>query len=78
MVGEQKMKVLEHFKVPTGDILIVEGQKGKLEMLSIGDYGKDVNLTHQKVTHQPIMPLTEKWVIPWPAGSFSSGFTPLI
>jgi len=30
--------------VPTGNILIVEGAKGKLEMLSIGDYGKDVNL----------------------------------
>ena len=38
------MKIIRHLKVPTGDILVVEGNKGKLEMLSLGDYGKDVNL----------------------------------
>ena len=43
-VQGKAMKIIEQFKVPTGDILIVEGQKGKLEMLSIGDYGKDVNV----------------------------------
>jgi len=32
------MKILNTIKVPTGQILIVEGNKGKLEMLSLGDY----------------------------------------
>ena len=66
------MKVLRHLKVPTGDILVVEGRKGKLEMLSLGDYGKDVNLKAdclgltrelKQVTHTELFPLTEKWVI---------------
>lgn len=66
------MKVLKNIKVPTGNILIVEGDKGKLECLSIGDYGKDVNLKADfmglnkepdKVTHTEMLPLTEKWVV---------------
>lgn len=66
------MKILERIPVPTGDILIVQGEKGKLEMLSIGDYGKDVNLKAdclglerepQPVEHQEMMPLEEKWVV---------------
>ncbi len=57
------MKIIQNINVPTGNILIVEGQKGKLEMLSIGDYGKDVNLTRQKVEHVKLLPLSEKWVI---------------
>jgi 23S rRNA (adenine2503-C2)-methyltransferase len=57
------MKILKTIKVPTGQILIVEGQYGKLECLSIGDYGKDVNLNqHKKVEHTKLLPLTEKWV----------------
>lgn len=66
------MKILRNIEVPTGNILVVGGDKGKLEMLSLGDYGKDVNLkadclgltreiTH--VEHQKLLPLTEKWVI---------------
>lgn len=66
------MKILDQYKVPTGDILVVEGQKGKLEMLSIGDYGKDVNvkcdamgLTREiiQVNHTQMLPLETKWVI---------------
>lgn len=66
------MKILENIKVPTGNILIVEGEKGKLEMLSIGDYGKDVNIkcdalglerVPDKVRHTSLLPLEEKWVI---------------
>jgi 23S rRNA (adenine2503-C2)-methyltransferase len=66
------MRVLENIKVPTGNILIVKGQKGKLEMLSLGDYGKDINLKCDamglsrdipKVEHTKLLPLTEKWVI---------------
>lgn len=66
------MNILKNIKVPTGNILIVEGEKGKLEMLSLGDYGKDVNLKCDamglsrkipKVKHQKLLPLSEKWVI---------------
>lgn len=57
------MNILKHISVPTGDILIVKGATGKLEMLSLGDYGKDVNLAHKPVVHTDLLPLTEKWVI---------------
>lgn len=66
------MKVLKNIKVPTGNIMIVSGDKGKLECLSIGDYGKEANLKAdfmgltreiEHVEHQEMLPLTEKWVI---------------
>jgi len=66
------MKIIERISVPTGDILIVEGEHGKLEMLSIGDYGKDVNLKADclglsrvpgSVEHQKMLPLEDKWVV---------------
>lgn len=59
------MKIVRHLEVPTGDILVVEGTKGYLEMLSLGDYGQQVNLNQHKqvVDGTPLMPLTEKWVI---------------
>lgn len=66
------MKILKNIEVPTGNILIVDGEKGSLEMLSIGDYGKDVNLKAdfmglsreiKKVEHTKMLPLEEKWVI---------------
>lgn len=52
--------------------MIVEGDKGKLECLSIGDYGKETNLKADfmgltreidHVEHQKMLPLSEKWVI---------------
>lgn len=66
------MKVLKNIIVPTGNILIVNGEKGKLECLSIGDYGKEknlkadfLNLTNEinGVPNGNIMPLEEKWVV---------------
>lgn len=66
------MKILKNIKVPTGNIMIVSGDKGKLECLSIGDYGKDANLKADfmgltreidHVEHQEMLPLSEKWVI---------------
>jgi 23S rRNA (adenine2503-C2)-methyltransferase len=58
------MKIIKNISVPTGNILIIETPRGKLECLSIGDYGKDVNLNqHKKVEHTALMPLSEKWVI---------------
>lgn len=59
------MRILQHLKVPTGDILVVEGALGKLELLSLADYGQQVNLNQHKPVPDglPLMPLTEKWVI---------------
>ena len=66
------MKILRNIQVPTGNILVVQGDKGLLEMLSLGDYGKKVNvkcdamgLTRDidQVKHTKLLPLEEKWVI---------------
>jgi len=66
------MKIIRNLKVPTGNILVVNGDKGPLEMLSLGDYGKDVNLKAdcmgltrdiEVVKHTKLLPLEEKWVI---------------
>lgn len=66
------MKIIKNIKVPTGNILIVEGSLGELELLSLGDYGKEKNvkadflgLTKEinGVSHGELMPLEKKWVI---------------
>lgn len=66
------MKVLRNIEVPTGNILIVNGDKGELECLSLGDYGKEANLKAdfmglnreiEHVEHKQILPLSEKWVV---------------
>lgn len=66
------MKIIRNIQVPTGNILVVEGDKGNLEMLSLGDYGKDVNVKCDcmglsreinHVQHGELLPLEEKWVI---------------
>jgi 23S rRNA (adenine2503-C2)-methyltransferase len=58
--------------VPTGDILVVQGERGPLELLSLGDYGKAVNIKCdalglgrplERVQHTDMLPLEEKWVI---------------
>lgn len=64
--------VLTTITVPTGHILIVQGERGPLECLSIGDYGKAKNIKadfmdlHREidgVPHGDMMPLEKKWVI---------------
>jgi 23S rRNA (adenine2503-C2)-methyltransferase len=58
------MNVVRNLQVPTGNICIAKGSDGMLEFLSLGDYGQGVNLNqHKKVSHQKIIPLTEKWVV---------------
>lgn len=59
------MKIERHLTVPTGDILVVRGAHGPLEMLSLGDYGQAVNLNQNKPVPDglPLLPLTEKWVV---------------
>ncbi len=64
---------MKEYKVPTGHICTMEGEKGKqLEFLSIGDYGKEKNLKADfmglskeinGVPHGDLLPLSEKWVI---------------
>lgn len=65
------MKILHKVEVPTGHILIVQGERGMLECLSLGDYGKEKNLKADfmglrddiaSVQHGALLPLTEKWV----------------
>lgn len=66
------MKILKNIKVPTGNILVVQGDRGKLEVLSIGDYGKEQNVKADflgldreisGVPHGDLIPLDEKWVV---------------
>lgn len=66
------MTITRNIPVPTGNILIVNGEYGPLECLSIGDYGKDKNLKADfmglsreinGVPHGELLPLEKKWVI---------------
>jgi len=66
------MKIINNIKVPTGNIIIGKGEKGKLEFLSIGDYGKKQNIKADflglkkdinGVENCEILPLEEKWVV---------------
>lgn len=66
------MNILRNIEVPTGNIMIVEGEKGKLEVLSLGDYGRTNNVKAQflglnkdinGVDNGVCMPLEDKWVI---------------
>src|ERR1035437_5695809 len=70
--GKLQMKITTRLGVPTGDILIVDGEHGKLEVVSLGDYGKNHNLKADflgldrelgEVNHTNLLPLSEKWVI---------------
>ena len=57
------MEIQRNLAVPTGNILVVDGQHGSLECVSLGDYGADKNLNqYKRVEHGPMLPLTEKWV----------------
>lgn len=63
---------MRNIKVPTGNICVMQGDKGLIEFLSIGDYGKNQNIKADflgitkeinGVPNGDIMPLSEKWVI---------------
>jgi 23S rRNA (adenine2503-C2)-methyltransferase len=58
--------------LPTGYLLVGDYDKGPLETLSIGDYGKHANIKANflqytndisGVDNRPTMPLSEKWVV---------------
>lgn len=66
------MKIHKIIKVPTGEIYVAQGEKGLLEFLTVGDYGKDANIKADflgitrelnGVPNGKPMPLTEKLVI---------------
>jgi 23S rRNA (adenine2503-C2)-methyltransferase len=66
------MKTIRTVEVATGHILVVKGQHGALECLSLGDYGRQHNVKADflgltsdigEVEHAPILPLSDKWVI---------------
>ena len=65
-------KIEKNIKVPTGNICVLKTQKGHLEFLSIGDYGKMANVKAQflgldkelnGVPNGKTEPLEEKWVV---------------
>jgi len=64
--------IKRNLTVPTGNICIMEGDKGLLEFLSIGDYGKNANIKAdflgitrelEGVPNGEVEPLENKWVI---------------
>jgi len=67
------MIIKRNIQVPTGNICIAQGEKGKdLEFLSLGDYGRTQNVKAsflglnkdiEGVSNGEVMPLEEKWVI---------------
>ncbi len=66
------MTITKKFPIPTGYLFTSKGERGELEALSIGDYGKAKNIKADflgydqeisGVCNQETMPLTEKWVI---------------
>ena len=67
-----KTMIVKNIQVPTGNICVMQGDKGLIEFLSIGDYGKGANIKADflgitrdinGVPNGEIMPLSEKWVI---------------
>lgn len=69
------MEIKKKIVVPTGEIYTAIGEKGMLEFLTVGDYGKNANIKADflgitrdlnGVPNGEPMPLTEKWVIPFP------------
>jgi len=66
------MNLIKNVKVPTGNICVMEGEKGPIEFLVVGDYGKSLNIKADflgitkelnGVPNGDIMPLIEKMVI---------------
>ena len=66
------MEIIRKMTVPTGEIYIGRTDRGDLEFLTVGDYGKEANIKADflgitrelnGVPNGKPMPLTEKWVI---------------
>lgn len=66
------MNLIKNVKVPTGNICVMQGEKGPIEFLVVGDYGKSLNIKADflgitkelnGVPNGDIMSLTEKMVV---------------
>lgn len=66
------MDIKRKIIVPTGEIYVGKGEKGLIEFLTVGDYGKDANIKANflgitrelnGVPNGEVMPLSEKWVV---------------
>lgn len=66
------MQLIKKVIVPTGEIYVAHGDKGLLEFLTVGDYGKDANIKADflgitrelnGVPNGEVQPLSEKWVV---------------
>ena len=66
------MDIIKKIIVPTGEIFVAKGDRGLIEFLTVGDYGKDANIKADflgitrelnGVPNGEVLPLTEKWVI---------------
>lgn len=66
------LPMTRNIEVPTGNIVCCAGGRGELELVSVGDYGKDVNLKAnflgltdqpEPFAHTEMLPLEDKWVI---------------
>lgn len=66
------MKILKKIIVPTGEIYTAQGEKGIVEFLTVGDYGKDANIKADflgitrelnGVPNGEVESLSKKWVI---------------
>lgn len=66
------MELVKKVNVPTGEIYVAKGDKGLIEFLTVGDYGKDANIKANflgitrelnGVPNGEVMPLSEKWVV---------------
>ena len=64
--------IIKKLNVPTGEICIMQADKGKLEFVSLHDYGKVKNIKADflgytkeinQVPHGELLPLEEKWVV---------------
>ena len=69
---EKQFLILKNLTVPTGNICIMQADKGKLEFVSLQDYGKAKNIKADflgytkeinQVPHGKLLPLTDKWVV---------------
>jgi 23S rRNA (adenine2503-C2)-methyltransferase len=67
-----KQIIMTNMTVPTGNICIIQGDKGKLEFVSLQDYGKSKNIKADflgyiqeinQVPHGELLPLSGKWVV---------------
>ncbi len=46
------MEIIKKIIVPTGEIYVAKGERGLIEFLTVGDYGKDANIKADFLTQK--------------------------